>query len=221
MTTTAPLPTPDVTDMIAVHRVFRDTLRSAPALVGAVEADDRDRVALLANFYENLLDFLAVHHGGEDELLFPLLRERCVDDRELVDRVSGQHHDVDHLVAEATAALAAWQSGADGSARRCADALAALGAGLGEHLDDEEREVLPLCERHLSLPEWGALPAHAMAAYRGDKPWLILGLIRQRMSQAQREDMMAHMPPPAVQMWTGFGEQAFTDLMARIGPPLG
>jgi hypothetical protein len=40
------------------------------------------------------------------------------------------------------------------------------------------------------------------------------------MTQAQRDDMIAHMPPPAVDMWTGFGEAAFKQLMAEVGPPL-
>jgi hypothetical protein len=29
------------------------------------------------------------------------------------------------------------------------------------------------------------------------------------------------MPPPAVQMWTSFGENAFNELMAAVGEPLG
>jgi hypothetical protein len=207
--------------MLAVHQVFRDTLPQAPRLVGPVAPDDHPRVELVAGFYENILAFLAVHHHGEDELIFPLLRDRCLDERELVEAIAAQHKDVDALVTEADSALAAWRIGRDGSARRCADALVALGGGLVEHLDEEEREVLPLCARYLTAPEWGALPGHAMASFGGDKVWLILGLVRQRMTQAKRDEMMAHMPPPAVQMWTGFGERAFTEFMAQVGPPLG
>jgi hypothetical protein len=89
------------------------------------------------------------------------------------------------------------------------------------HLDDEERELLPLCAQHLSAPEWGALPGYALGSFEGDKIWLILGLIRERLNQAQRDDeMLAHMPPPAVEMWTSFGEQAFGELMVEVGPPL-
>ncbi len=102
-----------------------------------------------------------------------------------------------------------------------AAALGELAGRLEEHLGEEERLVLPLCSDNLSIEEWGALPGHALANFTGDKVWLILGLIRERMSQAQRDEMIAHMPPPAVEMWTSMGEQAYKNLVAEVGPPLG
>jgi hypothetical protein len=58
-------PRPDVTDMYAVHGVFRDTLGAAPRLVGGIAPGDAARVALIANYYENVLSFLEAHHDGE------------------------------------------------------------------------------------------------------------------------------------------------------------
>ena len=84
------------------------------------------------------------------------------------------------------------------------------------HLDTEETTLLPLCGANLSPEEWGAIPGHALASYRGDKVWLILGLIRERMNDEQRAAMLEHMPPPARDMWTGFGQQAFKDLSAEV-----
>ena len=69
-------PRPDTTDMLAVHGVFRDTLAAAPTLVGGIAPGDAERVALIANYYENILSFLEAHHDGEEHLVFPLLRER-------------------------------------------------------------------------------------------------------------------------------------------------
>ncbi len=65
----------------------------------------------------------------------------------------------------------------------------ALCTHLGEHLDEEEQKVLPLAAANLSMEEWGALPAHGMANFHGDKIWLILGLIRERMTDEQRAEM--------------------------------
>jgi hemerythrin-like domain-containing protein len=218
--TTESMPAPDTTDMLAVHRVFRDTLAAAPALVNAPEATDADRVDLLKNFYDNVLNFLAVHHHGEDLLVFPLLRERVPDQLELINHVAGQHHDVDDHVMASTEALAAWTPGDAAAQARVGDALQALGKAMVDHLDQEERDLLPLCGEHLTLPEWGALPGHGIANFQGDKVWLILGLIRQRMTQEQRDAMLEHMPPPAVDMWTNFGEAAFNDLINQVGAPL-
>ena len=66
-------PRPDVSDMYAVHGVFRDTLGAAPELVGGIGAGDTERTALIANYYENILSFLEAHHDGEEKLVFPLL----------------------------------------------------------------------------------------------------------------------------------------------------
>ena len=97
-----------------------------------------------------------------------------------------------------------------------AQGLYALCGHLEEHLEEEEQNVLPLAAANLSIEEWGALPGHGMAHFEGDKIWLILGLIRERMTDEQRADMLAHLPPPALEMWTGFGEQAFKDYSSVV-----
>ncbi len=221
MTGPSEAPRPDTTDMLAVHQALRESLGSAPRLIRAVGASDDGRVGLISNYFDNVLDFLHVHHEGEEQLVFPLLRERCPDQIDLLDHMASQHEDVVELVQRSDAALAAWGSGNAQAQEDAAIALGVLGEQLGQHLAEEERDVLPLASEHLSLEEWGALPGHAMGSFTGDKIWLILGLIRDRMSQDQRDQMLAHMPPPAVEMWTSMGEQAYQNLIAEVGPPLG
>ncbi len=97
-----------------------------------------------------------------------------------------------------------------------AESLEALRAQLVEHLDEEEARALPLCAESILAEEWGQLPGHALAGYQGDKVWLILGLIRQRMTQQQRDAMLEHMPPPPRDMWVNFGENAFNELSAQV-----
>jgi hypothetical protein len=205
---------PDVTDMIAVHGVFRDTLAAAPRLVG--EADDPERIAAVANYYENIMCFLEAHHDGEEAIVFPRLRERCPDEVALLAELEQDHKEALALLEEVNVALAAWPGG-DATARAAtAQALEALRVHLNQHLDKEEAQVLGLCAANLAPEEWGQLPGHAMAGYRGDKIWLILGLIRQRMNEGQREQMLAHMPPPALDMWNTFGDKSFRELSSVI-----
>ena len=203
-----------------MHGVFRDTLGASPALVGGVTEDDPERVALIANYYENILSFLEAHHDGEEKIVFPLLRERCAGQDALVDHMDDQHHEALALLANARTSLAAWPGGGGAARQAARDDLAALHTHLLEHLGEEETKVLPLAAENLSVEEWGQLPAHGMANFRGDKIWLILGLIRERMTDEQRTAMLEHMPPPAVEMWTGFGEQAFADYSAEVAVPL-
>ena len=216
MSQPAAAPRPDTDDMFAVHGVFRDCLGAAPTLVGGIAAGDTERVALIANYYENILSFLEAHHDGEEKLVFPLLRERCTGDDALIDHMAEQHHEALALMGEAKSSLAAWPGGGAAAQQAAQDRLGELSSHLGEHLSEEEQKVLPLAGAHLSMEEWGALPAHGMANFHGDKIWLILGLIRERMTDEQRAAMMAHMPPPALEMWTGFGEQAFKDYSTEV-----
>ena len=209
-------PRPDTTDMFAVHGVFRDCLGAAPRLVGGIAPGDAERVALIANYYENILSFLHTHHEGEELLVFPLLRERCDGAGELMDRMAAEHHEALELLEQAKAALAAWPGGDAAAQQATQERLEDLAAHLNEHLEDEEQKVLPLAAANLSMEEWGAMPAHGMASFDGDKIWLILGLIRERMTDDQRAAMQANMPPPALEMWTGFGEQAFKDYSSVV-----
>jgi hemerythrin-like domain-containing protein len=208
----------DVSDMYPVHNAFRDTLSAAPHLLGTLPDGDEARRELVGNFYRNIIAFLHVHHHGEEELIFPFLRQRCPDDLTLIDVIAAQHRDVDGLVGESVAALDQLAIGAPEAQTQAADTLRQLGVRMTEHLDDEENRLLPICSAHMNEQEWGALPGHAMGAFAGDKIWLILGLIRERMNDEQRARMLANMPPPAVEMWTTIGEASFQSLMAEIGP---
>ena len=215
MTDLATPPRPDTSDMLAVHQVFRTALGSAPELIGA--AADAERVGLVGTYYANVLHFLEGHHEGEDLLIWPRLLARCPADAASVERISAQHHRVTPALQRSMTLVGPWAETADPArGQELVDALALLFETLVPHLDEEERYILPLCGAHLSPPEWGELPAHGLGTFRGDKIWLILGLIRENMTQHQRDEMLAHMPPPAVEMWTSMGNAAFDAFVAEL-----
>jgi hemerythrin-like domain-containing protein len=217
MTEPAGAPAPDTTDMLAVHQVFRTALGDAPAVLDSARSDDSERVELVRSYYDNVLRFLASHHDTEDCLVFPLLVERDPEDRARIDEIAGQHHDVTSALDHAQEEVAAFGAAPSPATRQsAAAALTALDASLTPHLDQEEEFILPLAARYLSMEEWGALPGHGMATFTGDKIWLILGLLRENMSQAQRDAMLAHMPPPAVDMWQNMGNAAFAAMIAEV-----
>ena len=59
------------------------------------------RAALIANYYDNILHFLEVHHESEEQLVFPLLRQRCPADGPTVDRMEAEHTYVLGLLQQA------------------------------------------------------------------------------------------------------------------------
>ena len=206
---------PDTSDMAAVHKVFRSSLASAPVLVESAAGDD-DRRALITSYYTNVLAFLEVHHDGEEELLFPLLIERAPKHRHAVDLAIEQHHEVVGLLGAAKAATVAWATKGDSEEPELVNTLGALDKALSAHLDQEEANIVPLATEHVTVEEWGMLPGHAMANFKGDKIWLIMGLIRENFTPEQRAMMLEHMPPPARQMWETMGEASFNDMIAEV-----
>lgn len=204
---------PDTSDLAAVHRVFRTTLATAPDVVGRTLGDE-DQRAVVASYFANLLAFLEVHHQGEELLVFPKLAERAPDGAAVVARAEAQHLDVEAGLQAAAAALAAWDS--DAGAAPLVGSLQALEAVLVPHLDQEEDDIPALAAACMTAEEWGMLPGHAMAHFGGDKVWLVLGLIREQFTEAQRAMMLGAMPPPARQMWETTGEASFTAMVATV-----
>jgi hypothetical protein len=91
-----------------------------------------------------------------------------------------------------------------------------LGSELTQHLDQEEEFVLPLAAQHLTVEEWAELPAHGMRNFRGDKLWVLLGLLFEAMPPGQPEITLAHMPPALADWWRSEGEHAFTSFIADV-----
>lgn len=217
MTMTSDLPLADTSDMIGIHRVFRQALDAASHLVGGVRPGDRDRAEVVGTYYDNVLRLLDSHHTGEDELLTPKLLQRCPEDAPIIAAIFAQHGAVHGAIDQANTSLAAWR--ADPSASNAAElqvVLAALNQALTVHLDQEEATVLPIAARCINVAEWGQLPEHGMRTFTGDKLWLIRGLISDQMTPAQRAEMDAHTPPPVAAMWAETGHAAYTDFLAQL-----
>lgn len=209
------IPPADTSDMAPVHKVFRASLASAPHFVASAGGDDSRR-ALIANYYANVVEFLRVHHDGEEALVFPVLIERAPDQRAIVDKAAADHHAVVALMGDVRGQIDLWEAKGDDGAEGVVQALGALQSVLIPHLDEEEAEIVPLAAVHMNAAEWGGLSGHAMGHFQGDKIWLIMGLIRENFTQQQRDHMLAHMPPPAREMWETVGERSFNELIAHV-----
>ena len=209
------IPPADTSDMAPVHKVFRESLASAPQFVASTAGDDARR-AMIANYYANVIDFLRVHHDGEEALVFPILIERAPAQRAILDKAAADHRTVVTLMADVCDELEIWEAKSDDGGQGVLDALGTLQVTLIPHLDEEEAEIVPLAAAHMNAEEWGQLSGHAMGHFQGDKIWLIMGLIRENFTQQQRDMMLAHMPAPAREMWETMGERSFNELIVQV-----
>jgi len=90
--------------MVLIHRVIRREFAQLPRLFRSA-ADNRARSKIIGAHAKEMLHFLHAHHTGQDDLLFPLLRQRAALDAELMDRMDAQHAQVSDAVAAINAEL--------------------------------------------------------------------------------------------------------------------
>jgi hemerythrin-like domain-containing protein len=206
----------DVSDMYAVHKALLGGLDLAPDGVAKAGVDP-ERVEVIGSFLENVIEFLHVHHSGEDELLYPLLEERCAGSRSELERIDDQHKLLYAPMDAGRSAVASWRAQpSTDQAQAVVAAIASIAETLRPHLVDEEAVVLPLATKWISPEEWGQQAGHNMMSFRADKPWLMLGLVREQLDQAHRDNMLAGMPPEMRTMWTEQMEPAFKTFMAEV-----
>ena len=118
---------------------------------------DTRRAKVVADHLRLGLAGLHMHHTGEDVILWPLLLERAAPSTGLVETMQAQHHGVDARTEAIIPALAAWEAAPTAAkGEQLAGLVDEFTAALVEHLDLEEREILPLAARHLTVAEWNS-----------------------------------------------------------------
>lgn len=206
---TASGPGVDTHEMVLIHRVLRREFGQLPRLFRAA-AGDRARSKVIGAHAREMLTFLHTHHTGEDELLFPLLRQRAALDPRLMDRMDAQHAQVDDAVTAVDAELPAWTASADAAAgERMAARIDAMMPALIEHLAEEEQEILPIVSVTLTQSEWDALGRHGMSAIPLTRRLVILGHITEETDDAERRRFMKVLPAPARVAYKLIGHRRF------------
>jgi len=172
-------PYADTRDMYKVHAMFRREFALLPALVRSVAAEDQERAEIVADHIRLVSLLLHHHHSGEDAVLWPLLLTRAPREIDpVVHLVEDQHQTIEDVLTETSALLAAWTGGAaseDGEA--LAVALDKVAAALFEHMNIEERLVLPLAERHIFASEWQKMVDDGSARIPSEAGPVIAGML--------------------------------------------
>lgn len=171
----------DLAGMYLMHHAFRRDLDLFAAATGATPEHDRACWARLAARWALLADVLHKHHRGEDEGLWPLLRERATgsDAPAVLDAMADEHERIDPLLAACADGLATMAAGGDGADReRLHTNTSALREALGAHLVHEERDAMALVQAHLSVADWERVDReHFAAAYRPRDVPAVLGWV--------------------------------------------
>jgi hemerythrin-like domain-containing protein len=208
---------PDVHEMVVVHRAFR---REAPALAEYVRrtpAGDTGRARVVADHLRLCLAGLEMHHTGEDTVLWPLLLERAAPSTGLVETMQAQHHAIDEGIELVLPAVEAWEAAPDpDSGERVAALLEQMTAALVEHLDLEEREILPIAARHVSAQEWDRMREHGKDSMTPAQLPIMFGLVLEEADAEERARMLAGLPLPVRLLLRTVGAWQFKRYVRRL-----
>jgi len=99
------------------------------------------------------------HHPKEDQYLFRLLRIRHPEAAPLLERLEAEHRAGAEKIRTLEQALARYQQGGASEFSNFATAVQAYAKFHWDHMRAEEKEVLPLAEKHLTAGDWEAIDA--------------------------------------------------------------
>lgn len=208
----------DVRDMVLVHTAMLREFRLAPAAVTRTSPADRRRAVAVADHLRFVCDLLHHHHQGEDELLWPKLRERSGPAAlQVIEAVETQHEEIDATLRRVELLRVAW--GDDPSAEhrdRLATELERLHVVLRDHLDLEERALLPLAATLLTLEEWQAVGEAGAASIPRSAMPLVLGMFAYEGDPAVLAEMLASAPLPVRTLMPRIGRHLYARRAKQI-----
>jgi hemerythrin-like domain-containing protein len=182
--------------MLMVHRAFRREFALALGLVRRVDVGDTVRCRTVSGHLRFITTALHDHHGFEDLTVWPALLRRIPDDTTRhVRKVEGQHCTLELAAAAMSAAMACWGLGAAARPREIlAAVLERLTSALVEHMEFEERCVVPLMEQHIRHDEWNQMIQNAATGLDADSMPLLFGMNMYEGDSDIVEQVIASMP---------------------------
>jgi hemerythrin-like domain-containing protein len=149
------------TGLFLAHRaMLKDLDRLADLTARLAERDrpiERKRAAAIAGYLDDLCESIHHHHSAEDDVLWPVL-ERTAGAHVDLTELSDDHAVLDPKLQRVRAGARVLRAGGRVSATLAAD-FADLRDTLHEHIDDEEKTIVPLITKYISDEEWATVEA--------------------------------------------------------------
>lgn len=144
----------DMTVMHAMHDALRRELEHIARVTVRIDDDPR-HVLRTAVGWQLFKRSLRIHHGAEDDMLWPVLRRQLADrpdDLVLLEAMEAEHAAIGQVIATVDELLA----DPEADQVRLGDLTDSLVNGVRGHLAHEEQAAVPLIERALTTAQWGA-----------------------------------------------------------------
>ena len=175
---------PDLSGFLMAHAGFR---REFGRLAGAArEVRDAEHAALIDDQIDLVMYLLHHHHTEEDDVVWPLILDKVPEAAEVLAALEAQHDEMDPL----------FQAVTDRSrpvAER-ADDLERLHEVLIAHLDNEERDGVPLILAHYPAAQFEKDGERLLKSMDKKKLAVIFGWLASCATSAQREAALSGLP---------------------------
>jgi hypothetical protein len=197
----------DVRMFLLAHRALRRDFHRLAEVLAAPGAT----TARLADAFAVSTQMLLLHHQAEDDLVWPLLRERRPDLAAEVDALEAEHHELDALLDAISTPI-----GSGGPAATAAPIAARLAQRITDHLDREEREIVPAIAASVSAEEWIELDGRRKARLTPEQTALSVAWILSAAGVTERDDYAALLPEPVRALWRDEWAPAFASRTAAL-----
>ena len=206
----------DTRSMGIVHSALRRDLERTRLVLSASAPPGEEQRRAIAEHLLWMMHFLHVHHTGEDDGLWPLVRAKNPAAAELLDRMDADHKRIAPAITSLERAARAYRD--DGSTREpLLDTLAQLSAVLLPHIEREEREMMPVVAATLTTAEYQGVEHRYFVKPKGflelgaEGHWILDGL------DEEGRHVMLHVVPavPRFLLLHGFA-RAYRRKKARL-----
>lgn len=186
---------PDLSTYRLVHRLLRQGARRLAEGASELDLADRHQLRAFAKYWNGYAGELLHHHTVEDRIMFPELEAKVSGGRAALAAIDGDHHDLDVLMVEIGREVARVTRGRGIS--RLEALLWELTDHLDEHLDVEDRDLLPLFAEHFSGEEYATMEARIHDEVSlGTQALFTVPFIMAGATDEERAMLLDHAPAP-------------------------
>lgn len=219
-----PVPAPQpraVASQRVLHQLVRRELRLLAEVSAWTAAGDARHASALARHAELVGRVLLHHHAVERDRLWPALRRSTTSGTAVLDEaLAGWTADcsrIDALLRDLSTAARQWAVAAtpparDAFTRACAQLAGAVAAQTAR----EERELLPLLERHLDPADWTAIVRGACAGFSARERTILVGLALEDACARDRVRLVSGLPVATRATWRLLGQSRYRAVVVRL-----
>jgi hypothetical protein len=205
--------------MRRIHRFFLWAYKEAPGLVRSAAAGDTARAAYVGEVLGNFDKVLHIHHEGEDQLMYPQMKDRAPACALHIGQMLEQHRQVTQRLESIEPVRLRWMQTADEeTGAELAARYEDLKAVLDIHLRREVTEVMPVVDRVLTDKEMQTAAQHGIKQL--DKKFLVgyLGMVLATNPPADQREMFKEIPPPVRLGYRLIGRRLYRKQYATLFP---